>query len=292
MPWVLGELDGYSVGIRIVADSVCDTDAKLDAELNITKVPLTLYFGDREFKDDGTLTQQEIIELMRSSSVAPRTASPSPGQFVEAIKGAGGDSTFVVTVSQGISSTYESATIAQQIIQSEDAGRFIHVFNSRSASVGEALVCMKIQELARQSLKVSEIVERVNAYIAEMKTFFLLDSLDNLVKSGRMGKVMGKIGSVLSLKLVLGASEEGTIKLFDKARGTKRAFRRLIDQIEEHGERLEEKILGVAHCNAREKAEALKAEVLERFNFKDIIIVKTAGVTSIYADHGGIVIAF
>ena len=171
-------------------------------------------------------------------------------------------------------------------------GRFIHVFNSRSASVGEALVCMKIQELARQSLKVSEIVERVNAYIAEMKTFFLLDSLDNLVKSGRMGKVMGKIGSVLSLKLVLGASEEGTIKLFDKARGTKRAFRRLIDQIEEHGERLEEKILGVAHCNAREKAEALKAEVLERFNFKDIIIVETAGVTSIYADHGGIVIAF
>ena len=108
------------MGIRIVADSVCDTDAKLDAELNITKVPLTLYFGDREFKDDGTLTQQEIIELMRSSGVAPGPLVHRRDNLLKRSKGLG-DSTFVVTVSQGISSTYESATIAQQIIQSEDA---------------------------------------------------------------------------------------------------------------------------------------------------------------------------
>ncbi len=280
------------MGIKIVADSCCDTNEAIDGVVEIKRVPLTIYVGEKEFPDDGTYSSRDILRMMRESETSPRTASPSPGQFLEGIEDGDEDRVFIVTLPAQLSSTYQNAVMAQRMAREKGTAKFVHVFDSLSASVGEALVCLKIHELSTQGIKAAELVERVNEYISDMKTFFLLDSLDNLVKAGRMSKLMGRIGSVLSLKLILGASDEGTIKLFDKARGAKRAFRRLIDQIEEHGERLEERILGVAHCNCREKAEELKAEVLKRFNFKDVIIVETKGISTVYADDGGLIIAF
>jgi DegV family protein with EDD domain len=125
-----------------------------------------------------------------------------------------------------------------------------------------------------------------------MQTLFVLDSLDNLIKAGRMGKLKGKIASFFNIKPVLGATEEGTITLVDKARGSKRAIRKLVDKIGEKGENLEEKVLGIAHCNALEKAEYIKEKAAEKYNFREIIIVETAGISTVYANEGGIVLAF
>src|SRR5699024_2438705 len=119
-----------------------------------------------------------------------------------------------------------------------------------------------------------------------------LESLDNLVKAGRISKILSHIGSLLSIKPIMGSNDDGTIRLVEKTRGKKRAFNRLVEIIGEQGDRLEEKILGIAHCNAPEKAEKLKSKIEELYNFKDIIIVETAGLSSAYADDGGIIIAF
>jgi len=120
----------------------------------------------------------------------------------------------------------------------------------------------------------------------------VLDSLDNLIKAGRMGKLKGKIASFFNIKAVLGGTREGTITLVDKARGSKRAVRKLIDKIGEKGENLEEKVLGIAHCNALEKAEFIKEQALEKYNFRKIMIVETTGISTVYANEGGIVLAF
>jgi fatty acid-binding protein DegV len=100
------------------------------------------------------------------------------------------------------------------------------------------------------------------------------------------------VASILSIKAIMGATPEGTIKLVEKARGYKKAFERFIEIIGEEGEKLEEKILSIAHCNCPNRAQEFKEEIKKRYNFKDIVIVPTAGLSSTYADDGGIVIAF
>ncbi|OCL27072.1 fatty acid-binding protein DegV [Orenia metallireducens] len=220
---------------------------------------------------------------MKESKDSPKTASPSPYSFIEAYKGE--ESIFVVTLTSKLSSTYNNALLAKDIFLEEIEDKFIHVFDSCSASIGEALVSLKITELVEQRLSKLQIIDKVNKYIKEMKTFFLLESLDNLIKSDRMNKVKGKLASLLSIKPILG-EEDGEISLFDKARGSKLAFKKLIDIIREYDKNLEEKVL------APNTAEEFKVEILKRYNFKDIIIVETGGLSSVYANEGGIIISF
>ena len=125
-----------------------------------------------------------------------------------------------------------------------------------------------------------------------MKTFFVLESLDNLIKNGRITKTKALIANVLNLKPIMGEDGEGNIRLVENVRGTKKAFKRLVEIIGETGGKLEEKILAISHTNAEERAENLKRDIQSRYNFKDVIVVKTAGLSSAYAYDGGIILAF
>lgn len=178
------------------------------------------------------------------------------------------------------------------MFKEEEPNKFIHVFDSKSASIGETLVAMKIHELIEKKLSNLEIIEKVEKYIKEKRTYFILESLDNLIKNGRISKTKGLIANVLNLKPVMGSDEDGNIKLVENARGTKKAFRRLVEIIGETGERFEERILAISHANALERAEELKKEIQSRYNFKDIILVKQAGLSTAYANDGGIILVF
>lgn len=279
------------MSFKLVADSGCDLNPELRKELNLTKVPLTIYIDDQEIKDDDRLDLAELLRLMKASPNSPKSASPSPYDFLQAFEGEE-EEVYAVTLTSQLSGTYNNAVMAKDLAQEKGLAKRIHIFDSKSASVGQTLVALKILELARAKYEHLEIIERVNNYIKEMKTFFLLESLDNLVKAGRVSKVIGKLSSVLSIKLIMGSTDEGTIKLVEKVRGAKRAFERFIEIIGEQGEKLEEKVLGIAHCNALDKAEKFKKEVLKRYNFKDVIIVEMSGLASIYANEGGIVVSF
>ncbi|MTI68940.1 MAG: DegV family protein [Firmicutes bacterium] len=275
--------------MKIVADSCCDLNDNLREEMNIEIVPLTIKVNGKHYVDDNSLSQADLIKDMKEDENIPKSASPSPQSFIEAYKGK--ESVFVVTLSNALSSTYNNALLAKDMFL-EDNEKFVHVFDSFSASVAETLVSMKISELIKENLKENEIVETVNNYIKEMKTYFVLESLDNLIKAGRINKLKGKIASVLSIKPVMGANEDGEIYLVKKVRGSKRALKKMVNIIGETGDKFEDKILGIAHCNCLERAEKVKEEVLKKYNFKDIVIVDTAGISTVYANDGGIVIAF
>lgn len=276
--------------IKIVADSSCDLTDEMKKEMNIEIVPLTLQLGDKIYIDDESLDIKEYLREMKNCEVSPKTACPSPEQFMKSYEGK--ESTFVVTLSSAISGTYNSAVLAKDMFLEEVTNEFIHIFDSRSAASGETLISLKIHELSKLNIGEMEIVKRVNNYIKEMKTFFLLESLDNLAKAGRLNPIIAKLASVLSIKPIMGATEEGTIKLVEKVRGYKRAFNKLVDIIGEEGKNLEEKILGIAHCNCIERALQFKEEVMKKYKFKDIIIVEMKGLSSSYANEGGLVIAF
>ncbi|NMA83496.1 MAG: DegV family protein [Epulopiscium sp.] len=278
------------MSIKIVADSSCDLTEEMRKELGIELVPLTLQLGDKVYRDDDTLDIQAYLKHMKEESHSPKTSCPSPNDFMEAYKGK--ESVFVVTLSSALSGTYNSAVLAKDMFIEEVGEKFIHVFNSFSACIGETLISLKIHELGKKNLNEWEIVEKVNKYIQEMKTFFLLESLEHLSKAGRLHPVIAKIANALSIKPIMGATDDGNIQMVHKVRGYKKAFQKFVDTIGEEGINLEEKILGIAHCNCLDRALEFKKEVQKKYNFKDIIIVEMAGLSSTYADDGGLVIAF
>jgi DegV family protein with EDD domain len=278
------------MGIKIIADSSCDLTEKMKEEMNIEIAPLVLQLEDKRYIDDENLDVKEYIKEMNTCKTSPKTACPSPQEFMK--KYEGDDSIFVVTLSSNLSGTYNSAVLAKDMFLEEVGNKFIHVFDSFSASVAETLISLKIHELSKYSIEETEIVKKVNQYIKEMNTFFLLESLEHLAKAGRLSPFIAKIASVLSIKPIMGATDEGSIKLVQKVRGYKKAFDKFVDTIGEEGKNLEEKILGIAHCNCLERALKFKEEVLKKYNFKDIVIVEMRGLSSTYADDGGLVIAF
>ncbi|MCX7884534.1 MAG: DegV family protein [Caloramator sp.] len=276
--------------IKIVADSCCDLNEEIKRSTNINIAPLTIELEGEIYRDDENLDIQKFTKKMRSSKECPKTSCPSPQEFIKHYDG--DESVFVVTLSAALSGTYRSAMMAKEIFTEEIQKKFIHVFNSKSASVGETLISLKIAELNRLGSIDSEIVSKVEEYISGMKTFFMLNTLENLVKAGRVSPIIAKVTSLLSIKPIMAGTEEGTIKIQEKVVGAQKAFKRFVEIIGEQGVDIENRVLGIAHCNCLDKAIEFKNEVLKRYKFKDIIIVPTAGISTVYANEGGLVIAF
>lgn len=277
------------MAIKIVADSSCDLTNEMKKEMKVELAPLILHLGDKSFVDDENLDIRQYVKEMGECPVSPKTACPSPDDYMNRYKGP--ESVFVVTISNKLSGSYNSAVLAKDMFLEEVGNKFIHVFDSLSATAGETVIALKIHELSKLNISDNEIVERVSKFIKEMKTFFILESLEHLAKAGRLNPIIAKVASMLSIKPIM-AAEDGNIKLFEKVRGYKKALKRLIDVIGEEGSNFSEKVLGIAHCNCLERALEFKEEVMKKYNFKDIVVVEMAGLSSTYADDGGIVIAF
>ncbi len=275
---------------RIFADSCCDLNQELKEKLNIEIVPLSIFVNDKQFIDNENLDKEALLSEMRKSKDVPKTASPGPEAFLKKFRQA--ETVFVVTLSNQLSATYQNAKLAKNMLKDEVEEKFIHIFDSLSASVGETVISAKIGELLEEGYENNKIVKKVNEYIKEMKTMFVLDSLDNLIKAGRLSKIKGKLASILNIKPVMGSDGNGNIKLLEKARGSKKALKRLVELVGEMRVELEDRILGIAHCNALDKAEKVKKEIEKKYNFKKIIVVETAGISTVYANEGGIIIAF
>ena len=278
------------MSFKIVADSSCDLTKELKEKMDVGLVPLTIEVDNKTFVDNQDINVKALIQAMKDSKLGFKTACPSPADFMNEYEKA--DNVFVVTLSSALSGTYNSAMMAKEMMLENVSDKFIHVFDSLSASVAETLVSIKIHELIEANHDKFEIVNKVENYIKEMKTFFILDSLDNLIKTGRINKIVGQVATALNIKPIMGADDDGSIKLVEKIRGSKKAFKRLAEIIGDQGAKLEDKIIAISHCNALEKAEALKLDIQQRYNFKKIIIVEMAGLSTAYANDGGIIVAF
>lgn len=275
---------------QIIADSSCDMNPDLSREIPITSIPFFLTVGEETMVDDGSLDIPELIGKMEDCAVCAKTACPAPATFVNAYEKA--EDSFVIAISSQLSGTYSSAEIGREMVLEESQGKNIHVIDSRSASAGETLIAIQLKKLMDMGLSFREIQERIEEFIQNMQTLFVLENLDNLVKNGRLSKVAGFVSSKLHLCPIM-KGDQGNIALEEKIIGNKKALRRLGEKICEINERLNHDTLVIAHCNCLEKAERLKAEILAKCQrFKDIHIVATGGLSTVYAYNGGVVVAF
>lgn len=276
---------------RIIGDSCLDLTADLKKDPHFQTIPLTLQVEHTQVIDDETFDQKKFLELVKNSSECPQTACPSPERFKEAFE-CDADQIFVITLSEHLSGTYNSAVLAKKLYEEEygTEKKKIAVFSSDSASSGELNIALYIQSLCQASMPFEEIVEKTKTFIRNMKTYFVLESLDTLRKNGRLTGLQAFFATALNIKPVMGADHGVIIKL-DQARGINKALLRMADiAIREAGE-TKDKVLIIAHCNNAERAEMVKNEMCRQAVFKDVIITETAGVATVYASDGGIIVA-
>jgi DegV family protein with EDD domain len=274
----------------IIVDSACDVSREYIETENciLNFVPLTLQVEDKIFVDDENLSIDDFLAHMEASSIGVKTAAPSPGSFFERFSLA--DNIFAVTLSNKLSATYQSAVTAKRMYFEEYGKKFIHIFDSLTASVGEGVIAMKIADLLKKGISNTDIIEQVNQFISTSRTYLILDKYDNLVKTGRIKPYVAKIASFLNIKPIC-ASFEGEIKMLDKARGYTKSMKRLVEIIRANTPDIESRIVSIAHVKCVEKALALKDELINQLKIKTVLIQESRGVITTYANRGGLVVA-
>ena len=274
---------------HIIADSCCELTEEMRRDPGIETASLTLEVGGETIVDDETFDQKSFLAKVAACPECPKSACPSPEVYQKAFEG-GEDHQYAVTLSSELSGSYNSAMLGRSLAMEQDGTKKIHVFNSRSASVGETLIVRKIAECEKEGMPFGQVVDTVEQYISGQNTYFVLENLDTLRKNGRLTGIKSFVASALNIKPVMGSTPQGTICQLGQARGMKRALAKMTEQIARDGKRTKEKVLAIAHCNCPERAREVERMILDKIRVRDSFIVDTAGISTMYANDGGIIV--
>ena len=275
---------------KVVIDSCGELLDECKQDPRFESVALTLSVDGVNIIDDETFDQADFLKRVAECPECPKSACPSPERYMRAFD-CEAEHVYAVTLSAELSGSYNSAVLGKNLLQEDHPDRQIHIFNSKSASVGQTLIAMKIQECEEEGLPFEQVIETVDAYIEQQRTFFVLDNLETLRKNGRLSKVKALVASALKIKPVMGSTEEGAICQLDQARGMNKALVKMAQAIVEKTADSGQKTLAISHCNCHERAILLKNALEERMPIKKIVILDTAGVSSMYANDGGVIVA-
>lgn len=263
--------------IKIITDSTLDLPAELIREKDIEVLPLLINFGEESYLDGLEITTKEMIDKIDATGILPTTAQVTPSRFEETFKKYLDDGYKIValTLSSNMSGTYQSACIAKDMLESDD----IVVIDSRFVTSGLGLLALKACELRDAGLGIKEIEEEIIKAIPKIKCSLNFESLENLVRGGRLSKTAGTIGSVLGLRLILEV-KDGTICVKDKVRGSKKALKKLISDFESADVDFDSPIVLLDLLN-EDVYEGLKIYFQERnINFIDAKVGCTVGIHS------------
>lgn len=273
---------------KIVIDSCGELPENLKKDARFESVPLTIMVGEDTIIDDETFNQKEFLKKVADCAECAKTACPSPEKYMEAYQTEAND-IFVITLSAKLSGSYNSACLGKHLYEEQYGEKNIHIIDSESASVGESQIALKIVELYEEGKTFEEIRTLAEKYRDEMNTYFILDNLETLRKNGRLTGVKSFVAATLSIKPVMGA-EKGEIIQLGQAMGIKKAMQKMADMIIKEAVDMKSKRLMISHCNCAERAEAMKKLLTDRGEYRDIVILDMAGLSTTYANDGGIIV--
>lgn len=279
------------MGFKIVVDSCCDLTGQMLKDPRFIKVPLTIRSNGSSFIDNEAFDQADLLWAMKQSEEAPSTACPSPQSYLDAYQGPEEEDVYVVTLSALLSGSHNSAEQARMLMEEDHPNKNVYVFNSCSASSGEVLVALKVRELAESGAPFKHVVREVEQFIYQMQTMFVLETLENLRKNGRLTRLQSVVTGALKIKLLMAATPEGEICKLGQTLSMKQALSKMVDHMANdpaHAGRT----LAICHCNCLDRAFQVKAMAEQRCKFAHILILEAGGITSVYANDGGIVAAY
>lgn len=274
---------------KIIVDSCGELTETMKAAGKYETAALSIEVDGYHIVDDETFDQKDFLRRVAESANCPKSSCPSPERYMEGYR-CEADHVYAVTLSANLSGSYNSAVLGKELYIEEYGEKDIYVFNSCSASIGETLIAMKIAECEEQGMSFEQVIETVEAYIEEQDTYFVLESLETLKKNGRLTGLKAVMATALNIKPVMGATPEGTICQLGQARGINKALVKMVDEVVAKVKNVEQKYLAISHCNCPERAEKVKNMVLEKIQPKEIIVLDTAGISSMYASDGGVIL--
>ncbi len=273
---------------KIVVDSCCELPKEYHGDKRFQVIPLGLEVGEYQILDDDSFNQKEFLKKVAEYPKCPKSSCPSPERFMEAYRGEE-EHIYAVTLSSHLSGSYNSAVLGKNLYHEKYGEKQIHVIDSESASCGETQIALKLVELEEQGLPFEKIVEQIEAFRSSIHTYFVLDNLETLRKNGRLSSVKALVASTLNIKPLM-AGDKGVIVQKGQSIGIKKALGRMAEAAVSEVENSEERSLMITHCNAPERAECVRDMILAKKKFKACVIMDTRGVSSMYANDGGVIV--
>ncbi len=273
---------------KIIADSCCEFPEEYRKDPRFQSIPLELMVEEEVIIDDGTFDQADFLRKVAASPKCPKSACPSPEKYMEAYR-TEAENVFVFTLSSKLSGSHNSAELGKKLYHEKYGDKNIYVCDSQSASCGETQLAMKAAQWSEEGLSFEEICKKLASYRDHMNTYFVLDNLETLRKNGRLSGVKALVASTLSIKPVMGA-DTGEIIQLGQSIGIKKALAKMAEIVAKEAVHPEEKMLMITHCNCKDRAESVKKMILEKIKVKGTLVMDTKGVSSMYANDGGVIV--
>lgn len=231
--------------IKLIVDSVSDIPKKICEELNIRVVPLSVNFSDGTYKDGIDLTTDQFFEKLAKSEKLPTTSQVNPGEFIEVFDEElkNYDHLIVMTLSSKMSGTYSAAVTAKEYLDVSN----ITVFDSKGVSFGYGIIAVEIAKMIQSGETLETINNRIEYCINNSVNLFILDTLDYLLKGGRLSAAEAFLGTLLKVKPIL-TMKDGSLTSLDKVRGRKKIEKWLLDYMDSHEIDLSGKSVGIFHA--------------------------------------------
>jgi DegV family protein with EDD domain len=273
--------------LQLVTDSSADLPKELLDKYNIHVVPLTINIDGKEYLEGIDLTPEEFHAKLNNAKELPKTSQPSPGAFADLFKKLEDIGPILcLTISSGLSGTYQSACIGRDL-----SGEAVTIFDTFAGSLAHGLQLIAARKLADEGLSVDKIVEYLKEYSKHSNILVLLDTLENIVKGGRLSKFQGSIAKVLDIKVIL-HNVEGKVEILEKVRGKKRFLKRALELIGERKNDFSDTVFGITHIDNLQDAEFLRDEIVKRYQPRDVIINYMGATMGTYAGKGGMIVSF
>lgn len=274
------------MNIKIVADSSANL-AYMEG-IAYESVPLKIATDQKEYVDDQNLDCKAMMEYLSSFKGRSGSACPSVGEWLEAF----GDAEYVFTlaISKNMSGSHNSALQAKEVYEEEHPGRKVCCLDTLTTGPELVMIAEKIRELSEQNLDFEEIETRIEDYMKKTHLDFMLSSVDNLAKNGRVNPLIAKAVGILNIRIVCRASDSGTFQQVHKCRGENKGIVTLYQLMKTDG--FAGGPVRINHVYNEEAAVALKNLILEEFPQSDVVVAPTGGLCSFYAEQGGVMVGF
>lgn len=272
--------------IKIVTDTSSDLFGLKSVEFACA--PMKIITAEREFVDDETLNVDEMVDFLDTYKGKSKSSCPNTGDWLEAFGDA--DDIFCVTITGGLSGSYNSACAAKQIYESDHEGRRVFVLDTRSAGPEVTLIVEKIEEYVASATPYDEICHKITQYLKKTGLVFMLKSLKTFANNGRVSPIVARLVGIAGICIVGKASDEGTLAPMHKCRGERRSLETLVEDLEAEG--FHSGKISIGHCQNESAAEQLKSLILAKFRDVQIEIHKFRGLCSFYAEKGGVLVGF
>ena len=275
---------------KIISDTSCDLRKDEIRDLGIEYVPFKISIDGKDYTDDENLNLDEFLEVMKKTENPIHTACPSPYDYFKIIEENKDKDIYILTIGSKLSGSYNSAKVAEAEAREKFEGINIHVIDTKAASAGTTRIVLKLLDLVKEK-DFDEVVEEIEKETDLETTMFVLESMKNLIKNGRIKKTTGLIANVLNIRPIM-ISDDGEIELFEVNRGMKKSLDKMVKAIESKCKRGKPDLITISYVEDKDRAEKLKERIEELYKDARVHLRHTNGLSSGYADIGGIVIAF